>query len=55
MTDRTTNGILILEKVDFNRVLTRTVHKSNKSSGKITLPLDLVGKEVIIVIPNKKK
>jgi putative transposon-encoded protein len=45
-------GELILEKITFDDALIRKVSNNNKSSGKITLPLDLIGKEVY-VIPKK--
>lgn len=53
MKDKKVNGTLIIEKIDFKRMIERTVHKSNKSSGKITLPKELVGKKVIVIIPKK--
>ncbi len=33
-----------------DKILMRTVHKSNKSSGKITLPKRLIGKRVSVII-----
>jgi len=53
MKDKKVNGTLILEKIDFNRMLERTVHRSNKSSGKITLPSELIGEKVFVIIPKK--
>lgn len=49
--DKEVDGLLVMEKIEFNRVLKRKVIKNNKSSGKITLPRDLVNKKVIVVIP----
>ncbi len=43
-------GSLTLKKIDYNRVLMRKVSKNNESSGKITLPKDLIGKEVYVVV-----
>ena len=54
MKDRKLKGTLVLEEVKFDRMLKRKVHRSNKTSGKVTLPPDLVGKEVIIIIPSKR-
>ena len=45
-----TNGRLILEEINFSDCYKRTVSKNNKTSGKVTLPLDLVGKKVYVVI-----
>ena len=45
------NGSLTLEKIEYKRVLSRTVTKNNDTSGKISLPTELIGKEVYIVIP----
>lgn len=49
--DRKVDGTLVLEKIDFNRVLTRRVQKNNKTSSKVTLPADLEGKEVYVIVP----
>ena len=51
MNERKVNGRLILEEVSFNRLLKRKVNANNKTSGKISLPHDLIGKEVIVIIP----
>ncbi|MCF7860976.1 hypothetical protein K9M79_01930 [Candidatus Woesearchaeota archaeon] len=45
-------GELILKKITFDDALIRKVSKNNKTSAKITLPVDLIGKEVY-VIPKK--
>ena len=44
------NGSLTLKKIDYNRVLLRTVTKNNDTSGKISLPKELIGKEVYVVV-----
>jgi len=44
------NAKLTLQEIPIKRVLVRKVLKNNKTSGKITVPKDLVGKEVYIVI-----
>lgn len=51
MTLKKTKGRLILKEIEFDQVHKRTVHKSNNRSGKVTLPADLIGKEVYIVVP----
>ncbi len=45
------NAKLILQEVPVKRLLVRKVSKNNNTSGKITVPKDLVDKEVYIVIP----
>jgi len=45
-------GSLTLKKIDYNRVLCRKVMKNNDTSGKVTLPTELIGKEVYIVVGN---
>lgn len=50
-----TSGTLILKKIDFDDVKIRTVRKSNDRSGKVTLPYELVGRDVYIVVPKKEK
>jgi len=47
------NGSLTLKKIDYKRILSRTVMKNNSTSGKVTVPPELIGKEVYIVIPSK--
>ena len=44
-------GSLTLKKIDYNRVLLRKVLKNNSTSGKVTLPPELIGREVYIVVP----
>lgn len=51
MKDKTVNGTLILEEVKFNRIIERIVRKNNATSGKVTLPPDLVGKTVYVIVP----
>jgi len=51
MKDKAVNGTLILDQIEFNRTLERTVLKNNKTSGKVTQPLDLIGKKVYIIVP----
>jgi len=50
MTVKKTTGRLILKEISFNQVYERTVGKNNTSSGKVTLPVDLIGKKVYVVI-----
>lgn len=48
------SGTLILEKIDFEDSFPRRVGKNNKTSGKVTLPPRLIGKEVIVILPKDK-
>jgi len=50
MTIKKTSGRLILKEIQFDQVYQRTVHKSNERSGKVTLPLELIGKRVYVVV-----
>jgi len=45
------NGSLTLKKIDYGRVLSRKVIKNNSTSGKVTIPPELIGKEVYVVVP----
>lgn len=42
---------LTLQEISVKRMLTRTVSSNNKSSGKLTLPKELIGKEVYVILP----
>jgi putative transposon-encoded protein len=55
MGKKNVKGVLILEQIEFENIYKRTVHRSNKTSGKITLPQDLIGEEVYAVMPKKEK
>ena len=45
-----TKGTLIIKEIPFEKYLKKKVISNNKSSGKITLPKYLIGKEVYIVL-----
>ena len=45
-----TSGRLILEEVAFSQMYERKVGKNNNSSGKVTLPVELIGKKVYVVV-----
>lgn len=42
---------LSLQDIPLKRILVRNVLRNNKTSGKITVPTELVNKEVYILIP----
>jgi len=44
-----TEGVLSLKNIRYDHVFQRNVMKNNKSSGKVCVPLDLVGKKVYVV------
>lgn len=48
------DGKIILEERKFNRIVDKVVMKNNDSSGKITLPKDLIGKKVLVCWEEKK-
>lgn len=47
------NGMVIIEKIQFEDIRKRTVLKNNATSGKITVPTYWIGKEVFVVAPPK--
>ena len=50
-----TDGKVIVEEKKFNRSMDKVVMKNNDSSGKITLPKDLIGKKVFVCWEEVKK
>lgn len=52
---KSVNGKIILEEKKFNRIVNKIVMKNNDSSGKITLPKDLIGKKVFVCWEEVKK
>ncbi|MDE1848701.1 MAG: DUF2080 family transposase-associated protein [Nanoarchaeota archaeon] len=46
-------GQLKLISIEVKEVLSRKVSLNNESSGKVTVPRDFVGEEILIVIPKK--
>ncbi|NQU98069.1 hypothetical protein HQ533_01260 [Candidatus Woesearchaeota archaeon] len=42
---------LTLQDIPINRILVRRVSKNNDTSGKLTVPRELVDREVFILIP----
>ncbi len=51
--DKKIKGELTLEKINFDRVLYKKVTKSNERGSKISVPKELEGKYVYIVIPKE--
>ena len=54
MRKKDVKGVLVLEQIEFDQIYKRTVHRSNKTSGKITLPSELIGEEIYAVMPKKE-
>ncbi len=52
--DKQIKGELTLQKIDFERVLCRKVIKSNDRGSKISVPKELEGQSVYIVVPKDK-
>ena len=48
------DGSLNVDPIKFSHMFTKTVLKNNGTSGKITVPKDFVGNEVIILVPAEK-
>ena len=48
-------GVLKFEPVNFKEVIIKVVSRQNEFGGKISLPIELVGKELIILVPNDEK
>jgi putative transposon-encoded protein len=49
--DKPISGSIALERIEFKRVLCRKVIKLNDRGGKVSVPKELIGKYVYIVIP----
>jgi putative transposon-encoded protein len=49
--DKIINGELVIEKINFQRVICKKVIKANDRGSKISLPKELEGKIVYVVVP----
>ena len=45
------NCSLIIEPINFDDAFKRKVMKNNETSGKVTVPKELIGKEVYVIVP----
>jgi len=52
--DKNIKGELTLQKIDFERVLYRKVIKANDRGSKVSVPKELEGQSVYIVVPKQK-
>lgn len=52
---KSVNGRIILEEKKFNHIVEKVVIKNNDSSGKVTLPKDLIGKRIFVCWEEVKK
>ena len=50
MTLKKRKGIVILEQIEFDYILKRKVINNNATSGKVTVPKELIGKKVYVII-----
>ena len=50
-----TEGKIILNDIDFSDIKEKIVLRNNETSGKITLPIGLIGKKVTVIIPKEKR
>ena len=48
-------NVISFNQIEFDKYLKRKVHRSNKTSGKITLPIGWIGKEVCVVLLEKNE
>jgi len=48
-------GKIIINNVEFSKILSRYVSRSNDTSGKVNVPEDLIGKEVMVCLPKQIK
>ncbi len=46
-------GKINIESIEFTDLYKRSVMKNNDTSGKVNIPVDLVGQDVFILIPKK--
>ncbi len=53
MNEKELKGRLILSEVTFDKIWNKNVTKNNKSSGKVTLPKELIGKKVYVILKKK--
>lgn len=44
---------IIIKNMEFSKILSRYVSRSNLTSGKVNVPEDLIGKEVMVCLPKK--
>ena len=51
----TRNGLLILDQISFKVMFSKRVHKHDKEGkqGRIVLPSELIGKTVLVIIPEE--
>ena len=50
MTLKKNKGRLILKEIEFDQIYRRNVHKGNERSDRVTLPVELVGRKVYVVV-----
>ena len=48
-------GKILLNDIDFTDIAEKKVVRNNTTSGKITLPVNLIGKKVIVIFPKEKQ
>lgn len=46
-------GRIIINNLEFSKILSRYVSRSNDTSGKVNVPVDFIGKEVMICLPKQ--
>lgn len=46
-------GKIIINNMEFSKILSRHVSRSNNSSGKVNVPVGFIGKEVMVCLPKE--
>ena len=47
-------GQIEFESIEVREIYPRKVTQNNQTSGKVSLPSDLIGKEILVIVPKKK-
>jgi putative transposon-encoded protein len=47
-------GKLIFDEIAYEKIVTRTVTKNNKTSGKVTVPAEYIDEKVYVLFPRAK-
>lgn len=48
-------GEITFDSIKYSEIFTRVVTRNNETSGKITLPYELIDKEIVVILPIKKR
>lgn len=48
-------GQIEFERIEVREIYPRKVTQNNQTSGKVSLPSDLIGKEILVIVPKHMK